>query len=292
MLKKMGPIICFIINVLVVSLLTACITYQPQREKLDEFYIQNYSVDDLPKEIRDNQPEEPKLIGGVTNPIEGDIDDVVYLRASRDYYRIMGYGRYTKDDCDYNMGFALWDKETSMKSLQKPVAAVKEFCKAVGGYEIYCQHRITASGSFEVQTAPTTVTSFKDPATGKTEYMVHENKQTMGWTEDDFRYYVLTPFSKEEIAQWHLGMEVRNISIDERKILKRNTGAIVSVVYEKFPAFYGNLAKDDVITSVNGIPITDASDFEFVEKKLTSGENVIVIYYRNGIEQRTQLNAN
>ena len=253
MLKKMGPIICFIINVLVVSLLTACITYQPQREKLDEFYIQNYSVDDLPKEIRDNQPEEPKLIGGVTNPIEGDIDDVVYLRVSRDYYRIMGYGRYTKDDCDYNMGFALWDKETSMKSLQKPVADVKEFCKAAGGYEIYCQHRIT---------------------------------------EGDFRYYVLTPFSNEEIAQWHLGMEVRDISIDERKILKRNTGAIVSVVYEKFPAFYGNLAKDDVITSINGIPINAASDFELVEKKLTSGENVIVIYYRNGIEQKTQLNAN
>jgi S1-C subfamily serine protease len=71
---------------------------------------------------------------------------------------------------------------------------------------------------------------------------------------------------------------------------QRNTGAYVTLVYEKSAAFYANLAKGDIIIEINGIEILDANSVHNATLFLTSGSPVTIKYLRYGRENTASFN--
>ena len=72
--------------------------------------------------------------------------------------------------------------------------------------------------------------------------------------------------------------------------VRRNTGAYISLVYEKSPAFYANLAKGDVIIEINGTEILDANSINAATIFLTAGSPVTIRYLRYGRENTVSFN--
>ena len=72
---------------------------------------------------------------------------------------------------------------------------------------------------------------------------------------------------------------------DEELEAQRNTGAYISIVYEKSPAFYANLTKGDILIEMNGVPILDSESVHLATRFVTAGNIVTLKYLRNGVEK-------
>ena len=120
-----------------------------------------------------------------------------------------------------------------------------------------------------------------------------------GWTQYgsyaikryDCNLYLFVPYEKSYIQMPKIGIEWRDLNASDRLSAQRNTGAYISVVYEKSAAFYANLSKGDIITEINGIQIIDSDSVFTATMFLTSGSPVTIKYLRNGFEHTAEFNV-
>lgn len=76
-----------------------------------------------------------------------------------------------------------------------------------------------------------------------------------------------------------------------RRNLQRNTGAVVDIVMESFPAFYANLLSGDVVIEVNGKPVMDVPHcVELISSAMSSAELMTLKVVRNGQEIAIRVN--
>lgn len=119
-----------------------------------------------------------------------------------------------------------------------------------------------------------------------------------GWTQygsyDIKRYdcsiYLFVPYEKSYIQMPKIGIEWRDLDSSDRLAAQRNTGAYITLVYEKSAAFYANLAKGDIIIEINGIEILDANSVHTATLFLTEGSPVTIKYLRYGRENTVSFN--
>ena len=69
-----------------------------------------------------------------------------------------------------------------------------------------------------------------------------------------------------------MGVNTINLPDDIRKTLQRNTGVVVKAVHDDSPAFRANILAEDVITSIDGVPIDSQKEMndkiiQFANKK-------------------------
>ena len=113
-----------------------------------------------------------------------------------------------------------------------------------------------------------------------------------GWTQYgsysidryDCTLYLFVSYEKSYIQMPKIGIEWRDLDSSDRLSAQRNTGAYISIIYEKSPAFYANLSKGDIITEINGYPIIDSDSVFTATALLESGSIVTLKYLRNGTE--------
>ncbi len=71
-----------------------------------------------------------------------------------------------------------------------------------------------------------------------------------------------------------LGLNVRDLEYEDRERLSRNTGVLVTNVYDGRPAFNANVRPDYVITGVNGKTISTMEDWLRETQNIKAGEPV------------------
>lgn len=196
----------------------------------------------MPQDIRQNVPASPRVYfpgkKDYSFDASEDIDEVVYNKAAAEYYKIMGYGAYFPRAG----GVWLYDGHEVLSTAGKDIIQrLTDFCAEKGGYELYCCERKIYQDGYNISSSGS-AWSLNNTTYSDSETTVSQNYKRQ------FVYYIISPFSKDEIASWKLGMEVRNILATERNELKRNTGVIVTMVYEKYPGFRANLNRGDIIS--------------------------------------------
>ena len=86
------------------------------------------------------------------------------------------------------------------------------------------------------------------------------------WTEKSWDYvaYFLVKIPKNDRDgkdAWMLGMNVRNMDYDDRTYAGRNTGVLVTNVYDNKPAFFVNVRPGHVVIRANGKDIITMEDW-------------------------------
>jgi membrane-associated protease RseP (regulator of RpoE activity) len=66
--------------------------------------------------------------------------------------------------------------------------------------------------------------------------------------------HVVWYFAKSTI-KGRLGLMSKSLDLNDREKYKRNTGAIVSVVMDRSPAFYANLIPGDIVVEINNTQV-------------------------------------
>ena len=121
---------------------------------------------------------------------------------------------------------------------------------------------------------------YTDTRSGWTQYGSYNIKRY------DCSIYLFVPYEKSYIQKPKIGIEYRDLDSSDRLKAKRNTGAYITVVYEKSAAFYANLARGDIIIEINGIEILD-SDTVFLATFMLEKDNQVVIKYLRNDKENT-----
>lgn len=109
-------------------------------------------------------------------------------------------------------------------------------------------------------------------------------------TRFDHYGYILVPMNYDLIKYFYrIGIIAYDLSASNKLATKRNTGAVVDVVYYNSPAYYSDLFKGDVITEVNGITITNADQLNSLLDSYDSTQEIEITYYRDGVSHKTSL---
>ena len=94
----------------------------------------------------------------------------------------------------------------------------------------------------------------------------------------DYTVFYLAKFTNDV----GFGAVLMDIDNDTRQTYKRNTGAIVSLVYKNAPAYYANIVRGDIIIKINGKEILSANDGYSVINSLAIGSVVNMEVLRDG----------
>lgn len=219
---------------------------------------------------------------GLGNPNSTDIDE--YYRVLKESYEIpeeckLGLDEepkiYYSDNVDsdlyslrswyyYPIGYASLNGPVS--TVNKLESNAKKLCKRYGAK--------VALYSYE----------YTDTRSGWTQYGSYNIKRY------DCSIWLFVPYEKSYIQMPKMGIEWRDLNTSDRLSAQRNTGAYISLVYEKSAAFYANLAKGDIIIEINGIEIIDSSSIHVATLGLTSGSPVTIKYLRYGRENTASFN--
>ena len=101
---------------------------------------------------------------------------------------------------------------------------------------------------------------------------------------------MVMPFINNLISYcYRVGISAYDLSASEKIATKRNTGAVVSIIYYDSPAYYSDLFKGDVITEVNGISITNADQLNSLLDTFDSTQEIEITYYRDGDSHKTSI---
>ena len=233
---------------------------------LTAFYEPYLSPADIPSSSRLGEGK-PQIYA--SNDIEND----VLAFRSDNYYRVMGLCGFTGPK---------WDEDDLREGIE-------DLCEDTDS-----KIAIYGRSYHSTQTSTSSYTSSQSHYNSFTKtYNTTTTSTPITHTYDRYYYkiYTLAPYTKKEIANWHLGLGVRDLTPEERKELKRNTGAFVAIVYNKFPAFYENMTYGDVIIKINGTTVNDASSFLKIERELQNGDSVQLTYLKDGAEKNITLTA-
>ncbi len=165
----------------------------------------------------------------------------------------------------YPIGYAGWNG--TAESVNKIESNAKKLCKRYGAK--------VALYSYE----------YTDTRSGWTQYGSYAIKRY------DCNIYLFVPYEKDYIQMPKIGIEWRDLNSSDRLSAQRNTGAYISLVYEKSAAFYANLSPGDIIIEINGSPIIDAASVHAATLFLTAGSPVTIKYLRNGTEHTAEFNV-
>lgn len=163
----------------------------------------------------------------------------------------------------YPIGYAVWNG--AAESVNKIEKNAKILCKKYGAK--------VALYSYE----------YTDTRSGWTQYGSYAIKRY------DCTLYLFAPYEQNYIQLPKIGIEWRDLNASDRLSAQRNTGAYITVVYEKSSAFYANLSRGDIITEINGMPIIDANSVHTATMFLTEETPITIKYLRNGIENTVTL---
>ena len=94
----------------------------------------------------------------------------------------------------------------------------------------------------------------------------------------DYTVFYLVKFTNDV----GFGAVLMDIDNDTRQTYKRNTGAIVSLVYRNTPAYYANIVRGDIIVKINNIEILNTYDGYSVINSLAKGRIVNIEVLRDG----------
>jgi len=94
----------------------------------------------------------------------------------------------------------------------------------------------------------------------------------------DYSVYYFVKFT-DDVG---FGIRLTDLDVRERQNYKRNTGAVVYIVYKRTPAFYSNIFRGDIIVKINGKEILDADDGDLVLYLLSKGDTVNIEILRDG----------
>jgi membrane-associated protease RseP (regulator of RpoE activity) len=86
-----------------------------------------------------------------------------------------------------------------------------------------------------------------------------------------------------------LGVDIVSVDADiaEQFDLPKACGVLVKGVVENSPADKAGLKRSDVILAVNNIPVEDVDGFREIMARLNPGDNVRIIYIRDGQKDKT-----
>lgn len=70
-----------------------------------------------------------------------------------------------------------------------------------------------------------------------------------------------------------LGLITKSLDSEDREKYKRNTGAIVSYVINRSPAFYSNLIPGDILVELNGVQLDSSEHFVELVRNIPFNEN-------------------
>lgn len=159
----------------------------------------------------------------------------------------------------YIIGYASWNG--AAESVNKIEKNAEKLCKRYGAK--------VALYSYE----------YTDTRSGWTTYGSYSIKRY------DCNIYLLVPFTQSYIQMPKIGIEWRDLETSDRLEAQRNTGAYITIVYEKSPAFYANLTKGDILIEMNGVPILDSDSVHLASRFIDTGSIVTLKYLRNGVEK-------
>lgn len=103
----------------------------------------------------------------------------------------------------------------------------------------------------------------------------------------DVYYFINTP--NVIIKANPLGFIAIDLSQNQREQYKRNTGILITTIWEKTPAFYANLALNDIIVGINGTEIFDTDSYYKIIAQIDENSPILVKYIRNGILKTTTI---
>jgi hypothetical protein len=90
-------------------------------------------------------------------------------------------------------------------------------------------------------------------------------------------YYFVQSTSESKFGWW-----LTDLDGEERQKYKRNTGAIVFVIYKNSPAFNANIFRDDIIIRINENIINNMDDYYNIYDDYNIGDEIEVELIRDG----------
>lgn len=88
--------------------------------------------------------------------------------------------------------------------------------------------------------------------------------------------HVVWYFAKSTI-KGRLGLVSSSLDLNNREKYKRNTGAIVSVVMDRSPAFYANLIPGDIVVEINSAQVDGSEQLVEMVKKIPPNEKYVEV---------------
>ena len=106
----------------------------------------------------------------------------------------------------------------------------------------------------------------------------------------DYSIYLFVPMPDDLVFYYsRIGLSYRDMESSERLAQHRNTGACITTVFEGTPAYYANLSRGDIIIAVDGRDVMDSKSLDAILDNCSSGNEITIIYLRNGIERSVSL---
>ena len=102
------------------------------------------------------------------------------------------------------------------------------------------------------------------------------------------RYNYTTGFFKKGPAP-NRGLYVADLTGQQRRTLKRNTGVVVHAVVKRSPAFNRQVLRDDVIIKINNNSIADGDDFDELMSTISQETPLNLILLRDQKQLKIQL---
>ena len=104
----------------------------------------------------------------------------------------------------------------------------------------------------------------------------------------DIYYFISTP--EAIIMDNPLGFIAHEMDQSQREKYKRNTGLLITTVWNKTPAYYANLALNDIIVGINEVEILDKNSYYYAVSQIDVNKPIRIDFIRNGIQQTTTIN--
>ena len=82
-----------------------------------------------------------------------------------------------------------------------------------------------------------------------------------------------------------LGIELRDLTIEERQLIERNKGAYVTNVVEDLLAFEANIIPGDFLIKVNGLEVKNTEQAIVLINAAEAGKDLIITVIRKGTER-------
>ena len=94
-----------------------------------------------------------------------------------------------------------------------------------------------------------------------------------------------TSISAKQQSGPRLGVELRDLTIEERQQIERNKGAYVTNVLEDLPAFEANIIPGDILIEVNGLEVKNTEQAIVLINAAEAGKDLIITVIRKGTER-------
>lgn len=112
-------------------------------------------------------------------------------------------------------------------------------------------------------------------------------------TSQQKRFDQAAVFFVKSTKKLRFGVSVRNLTDQQRRELKRNTGALIDVVFEETPAFYSNVIAGDILIKIDDKKINDGEEAGKIMRDYPAqADDVIFTVLRDGEKKQIKIDLN